>query len=96
MLFISSIVFGKKKGAISGAIGMTIFDVLSGWVAWAPFTFVVRWIMGYIVGYYVTEGILYGNWISPVTSIPGNAIQIAAGGIVSLPLAYSLKRTKAF
>lgn len=32
MLFITAIVFGKEKGAISGAIGMAIFDLSSGWV----------------------------------------------------------------
>ncbi|MCX7709179.1 MAG: ECF transporter S component [Clostridia bacterium] len=49
-LFIASIVFGKKKGALAGAFGMGLFDVVSGWMAWAPFTFVIRGIMGYMVG----------------------------------------------
>ncbi|SCH35703.1 MULTISPECIES: ECF transporter S component [unclassified Romboutsia] len=50
MLFISAIVFGKKKGAIAGAFGMGLFDLLSEWAIWAPFTFVVRGVMGYIIG----------------------------------------------
>lgn len=50
MLFISAIVFGKKKGAISGAFGMALFDLLSEWAIWAPFTFIVRGVMGYIIG----------------------------------------------
>jgi uncharacterized membrane protein len=41
MLFLSAIVFGKKKGAIASGFGMAIFDILSGWLAWAPFTFVI-------------------------------------------------------
>ena len=32
-----------------------------------------------IAGYYATEGILYGNWISPATSIPGNIVQLVFG-----------------
>ena len=51
MLFIAAIVFGKEKGAIAGAVGMAIFDLSSGWALWAPFTFVIRGIMGYMVGY---------------------------------------------
>lgn len=124
MLYISAIVFGKKKGAIAGAFGMSLFDVVSGWVLWAPFTFVIRGVMGYIVGsiansrdkdgksfvmnilavlvggawmiigYYITEVILYGNWITPVTSIPGNVFQIVLGSI-SLAVAPILKRVKA-
>ena len=122
MLFVVAIVFGKEKGAIAGAIGMAIFDLSSGWALWAPFTFVVRGIMGYMVGYitwsknregnnflinvlavilsgawmiggyYITEGILYGNWISPMMSIPGNIAQIAIGLILGLPIAKILKK----
>lgn len=50
MLFIAAIVFGPKKGAAAGAFGMGLFDLLSEWAMWAPFTFVVRGIMGYIIG----------------------------------------------
>ena len=35
-------------------------------------------------GYYVAEAILYGNWIAPVISIPGNIIQVAVGAVVTL------------
>ena len=49
-LFICAILFGKKSGAIAGAIGMGLFDLLSGWVSWAPFTFVIVGLMGFVVG----------------------------------------------
>ena len=42
MLFIVSIIFGPKKGAIAGAVGMGLFDLVSGWTLWAPFTIVAR------------------------------------------------------
>ena len=45
-----------------------------------------------IGGYYITEGILYGNWISPMMSIPGNITQIAIGLILGLPIAKILKK----
>jgi uncharacterized membrane protein len=124
MLFLAAIVFGKRKGAIAGAFGMGLFDVLSGWIAWAPFTFIVRGIMGYIIGqiawsngkngnsivlniiaivvggiwmmtgYYFTEVILYGNWIAPFTSVPGNITQVVIGALIGLPLVIALKKTK--
>ncbi|MBB6215311.1 putative membrane protein [Anaerosolibacter carboniphilus] len=126
MLFMAAIVFGKKKGALAGSVGMALFDMVSGWMAWAPFTFVVRGIMGYVIGsishssgrngnnllwnmaailiggiwmlfgYYVTEVILYGNWVSPVTSIPGNVVQIIAGAVLGLPVITAIKKTKLF
>lgn len=122
MLFISAIVFGKKKGAISGAFGMALFDLVSGWTMWAPFTFIIRGIMGYIIGhiawsngkcgnntatnifaviisgiwmligYYITEVILYGNLVAPLTSIPGNITQVVIGLIIGLPIAKIIKK----
>lgn len=123
MLYIAAIVFGRKKGAVAGAFGMFLFDIISGWAAWAPFTFVIRGVMGYlvgtianlkgrdgksfifnllailaggvwmIVGYYFAEVILYGNWATPVTSIPGNVLQIVPG-LVSLAVVPVLKRLR--
>lgn len=49
-LFIGAIIFGKRTGAIAGGIGMGLFDLLSGWTLWAPFTLVVVGLMGYTVG----------------------------------------------
>ena len=51
MLFICAILFGPRKGAIAGAFGMGLFDLVAGWTLWAPFTFVTRGIQGFIIGY---------------------------------------------
>ena len=40
-LFICAILLGKRTGMLAGAFGMGLFDLLSGWTAWAPFTFVI-------------------------------------------------------
>ena len=53
-LFIFAILFGKKTGAIAGGVGMGLFDLLSGWTAWAPFTFVIVGCMGFVMGW-ITE-----------------------------------------
>lgn len=117
-LFVAAILFGRKIGAVAGGVGMALFDLLSGWTSWAPFTLVIVALMGYVVGvvtekhkklgwivlgifcallikiggYYIAEGILYGNWIAPVTSIPGNIVQVVMGGIIALPIVNGLKR----
>lgn len=49
-LFVCAILLGKKSGAIAGGIGMGLFDLLSGWVSWAPFTLVIVAAMGFSVG----------------------------------------------
>jgi len=50
MIFLTAIVFGRKYAAVSGAIGMTLFDILSGFSVWAPYTFVIKAGMGLIAG----------------------------------------------
>lgn len=119
-LFIAALVYGKKTGAIAGAFGMGFFDLISGWAAWAPFTFIIVGTMGFlvglisekvpgkrelvntlaifvaliikVVGYYFVEVILYGNWIQPIGSIPGNVMQVVIAGIIVVPLAGRLKK----
>ena len=49
-LFICAILLGRKSGAIAGGVGMALFDLVSGWTLWAPFTFVIVGAMGYVVG----------------------------------------------
>lgn len=117
-LFIFAILFGKKTGAIAGGVGMGLFDLLSGWTLWAPFTFVIVGLMGFvvgwitekkkgygwyvvamlaacvikIVGYYIAEGIIYGSWVSPVLSIPGNLVQIGVAAVIVLIVIVPLKK----
>lgn len=119
-LFVGAILFGKKTGAIAGAMGMGLFDLISGWTAWAPFTFVVVGLIGFAVGsimekkesnlfawyllamvvalglkiggYYIAEGIIFGNWVAPMASIPGNVMQIVTAAVISLPLAVTMKK----
>ena len=117
-LFVAAAVYGKKTGAVAGAFGMGLFDLTSGWVAWAPFTFVICGLIGYVfglitenkkgklslvlavfaaavvkvVGYYIAEIVIYGNLVAPVTSIPGNLVQIFVAGIISVPLIIALRK----
>lgn len=49
-LFPIAAIFGKKYGMVAGAIGMALFDVLSQWFLWAPATFIIVGIIGYVVG----------------------------------------------
>lgn len=49
-LLIAAFVFGRRTGAVAGAFGMGLFDVISGWMAWAPFTFIIVGAMGYAAG----------------------------------------------
>lgn len=43
-------------------------------------------------GYYLAEGIIYGNWIAPIGSIPGNIIQVSVAAAIAIPVAPLLKK----
>lgn len=109
-LLLFAIICGKKIGMVCGGVGMALFDLLSGYTVWAPFTLVIVGAMGFVmglfghknptylnvtigivlaivikvVGYYFAELIIYGNPITPFSSIPGNLIQVGFAGIVTL------------
>lgn len=117
-LFLFALICGRKTGAWAGGVGMALFDLLSGWTVWAPFTLVIAGLMGYCVGligekknrygfyaaamllalaiklggYYVAEGLIYGNWVAPIASIPGNVVQVAAAMLIVLAVIVPLKK----
>lgn len=126
MLFIVAIMFGPKKGALAGAAGMGIFDLVGGWLIWAPITIVARAVQGFLVGaianaagrdgksmtwnvlammlsipvmmsiYYVGEAFLYGSWIAPLASMPGDLLQNAIGLAIAIPVCRVLKKVPYF
>ena len=48
-----------------------------------------------VAGYYVAEGLIYGNWLAALVGIPWNIGQFAVGMIVSVPLTALLCKTPA-
>jgi uncharacterized membrane protein len=75
-LFIAALVYGKKTGAIAGAFGMGLFDLISGWAIWSPFTFIIVGTMGFIVGY-ISEKM-------PGNKIVVNSLAVAAALIIKV------------
>lgn len=50
IILLASVFFGWKYGMIAGGFGSAMADILSGYAQWAPFTFIIKGIMGLIVG----------------------------------------------
>ncbi|CVK20697.1 ECF transporter S component [Sporomusa sphaeroides] len=48
-----------------------------------------------VVGYYGAEAIIYGNWLIPMTSIPGNLVQIGVASVIVLPVVLKLRKHSA-
>ena len=81
-LFVISVTFGPRRGAIAGSIGMALFNLTSDWVMWAPYTFVIRLVMGVIVGYIANMGGAGGKTFFL------NIAALFAGGLWFLASAY--------
>ena len=78
-LFIAALLFGKKTGAIAGGVGMGLFDLTSGWTAWAPFTFVIVAFMGYVVGLFAEKHPIRNDAANAIAAILA-ALGIKVGG----------------
>ena len=48
-----------------------------------------------VLGYYVAEGVMYGNWIAATIGIPWNIGQFAVGMVIATVISASLCRTSA-
>ncbi|WP_027624298.1 ECF transporter S component [Clostridium lundense] len=48
MVFFAAILFGKRKGMLTAALGMSLADFLTGYGYYVPFTFVIKGIMAFI------------------------------------------------
>ena len=46
-----------------------------------------------IGGYYLAEGIIYGNFVAPVVSIWGNAVQAVGSAIIYIIVAFALDKS---
>ena len=53
MVFLGVLVLGKKNGAIAAGVGSALGDLLGGFAVWAPFTFVIKFLMAIIMGAFV-------------------------------------------
>ena len=48
MVLLAAALLGKKRGALASGIGMALVDLYSGYIIWAPFTFIIKALMAYI------------------------------------------------
>jgi len=77
-MFSIALKYGKKYGALSGGIGMMMFDLFSAWFVWAPATLIVRGVMGYIIGFLSQDKKGQGS------NIYKNVFAIIIGSVVML------------
>lgn len=55
MIFIAVLMLGGKKGAIAGAIGAGLADILSGYAIWFLPTLICKSLMAFFMGYIIAK-----------------------------------------
>ncbi len=78
MIFMAAIVFGWKYGAVSGSIGGAMFDLMTPYAVYAPYTFLIKAVMGFVVGNIAWSGGHKGKNLSR------NIAAMIVGGVVMI------------
>lgn len=47
-----------------------------------------------VIGYYIAEALIYGNWLAPAFSVLGNVIQIVGSAIIYVFVSIALEKIK--
>ena len=91
VVLLSGWLLSPVYGFLAAGLGSALADIFSGYVTYAPATFVIKGLMALIayygfkivmvLGYLVFEGFLYGL-ISSIVNISANAVQGVAGIII--------------
>ncbi len=50
IILLVAVTFGAKYGLVAGGVGSALADIVSGYTIWAPFTLVIKALMGYAMG----------------------------------------------
>ncbi len=50
VIYTAALLLGRRVGALSGAVGSAIADLIAGFPMWAPISFVIKGVEGYLVG----------------------------------------------
>ncbi|HBN96409.1 MAG TPA: ECF transporter S component, partial [Firmicutes bacterium] len=78
VVLVAGLVFGPAVGAAAGALGSSLADLLLGYAYWAPWTFVIKGLEGFLAGWLVgrmqkatTSGAALGASVAVVVMVLG-------------------------
>ena len=85
-ILIAVLVLGRQKGAFAGGIGAALADFAGGYAVWILPTFIIKFIMAYVMGLFTEKIFSSSSWGYIVGSVIGGIIQIALYTLVKIPL----------
>lgn len=78
MVFVAAYFLGKKKGMVASALGMCLFDIVHGYLLWAPFTLIIKGVMALIAAYIIYKGEKYSIIRNGISFVISGIFMIAA------------------
>ncbi len=76
MIFISVLLLGTRKGAMAGAIGAALSDMIGGYMQWIIPTFLIKYIMASVMGLFIDRLMPNVKWNWFIGSVVGGVVQI--------------------
>ena len=55
MIFLAVMLLGKRDGALAAGIGSALGDLLGGYAFWMPWTFVIKFLMAFLMGIFIEK-----------------------------------------
>lgn len=76
MIFLGVLLLGGKRGAVSGAIGAAMADLLAGYMHWVFPTFVIKFVMASVMGLFVEKIMPKAKWNWLIGAAVGGVLQV--------------------
>ena len=83
MVYIGVLLLGKKQGAFAAALGSALGDILGGFAFWAPWSFIIKYMMAFAAGY-----LLERSKSQKVISMTAGGLVMCAGYLVAERVMY--------
>lgn len=85
MIFLAVVMLGRKYGPVAAGIGGALSDLLAGAAMWVVPTFIIKYIMAFIMGT-IIKGNPESRKLQLAGSVIGGLFQIAAYTLVKVPM----------
>lgn len=87
IIYLTALLYGGPAGALIGGVGSALADIIGGYPVWAPITFIIKGLEGFIVGTFAKRNRYLAVILGGITMMFSYAV--AAGilyGIAAVPV----------
>ncbi|HHW01804.1 MAG TPA: ECF transporter S component [Thermoanaerobacterales bacterium] len=83
VIYLVALIYGGPTGALIGGVGSALSDLIAGYPVWAPITFIIKGLEGFIVGSLTSKA-------NPYIAVILGALWMMAGYAISAGILYGI------